>query len=62
MIEVIPGKETLLKDIKLIRERRGWIRVTVINASGDPLEGFGNWRVEPVGWVGSTTRWLNNAS
>jgi 5-hydroxyisourate hydrolase-like protein (transthyretin family) len=53
IIEVKPGRETLLEDLKLVSQIRRWIRVVVLNESGEPLQGFGNWRVEPVGWIGS---------
>jgi protocatechuate 3,4-dioxygenase beta subunit len=51
-VEVKPGRETLLDDITLRNEGRGWIRVTVVNRSGQSLEGFGSWRIGPPGWVG----------
>lgn len=53
MVEVKPGKETLLKDVKLVNQVRGWIVVTVVNQSGEPLENFGSWHVEPSGWIGA---------
>jgi hypothetical protein len=53
VVEIGAGRETLLDDVKLVRERRGWIRVSVFNETGQPLEGFGDWRVEPPGWIGS---------
>jgi hypothetical protein len=53
LVEVRAGRETLLDEVKLVKERRGWIRVTVFNETGHALEGFGDWRVEPVGWIGS---------
>lgn len=53
VVEVRAGRETLLDDVKLVKERRGWIRVTVFNETGQSLEGLGDWRVEPVGWIGS---------
>ena len=53
MIEVKPGRETLLEDTRLLSENRKWIRIVVINESGESLEDFGNWQVEPPGWMGS---------
>jgi protocatechuate 3,4-dioxygenase beta subunit len=53
LVEVKQGRETLLNDIKLKDERRSWIRVTIVNESGEPLEGFGSWIVKPADWVGS---------
>jgi hypothetical protein len=53
IVEVKPGRETLLEDLTLVSQIRRWIRVVVMNESGEPLQGFGNWRVEPVGWIGS---------
>ena len=53
MVEVKPGKETLIEDVRLVNETRGWIRVAVINQSGESLEDFGNWHVEPSGWIGA---------
>jgi hypothetical protein len=53
IIEVKPGSETLLEDVRLKDERRAWIRVRVINESGQPLEGFGSWSLKPVNWIGS---------
>jgi Carboxypeptidase regulatory-like domain len=47
------GRETLLNDIHLKEERRTWIRISVINESGQPLEGFGEWDAKPAGWIGS---------
>jgi hypothetical protein len=47
------GRETLLNDIHLKEERRTWIRVSVMNSSGQPLEGFGDWEAKPAGWIGS---------
>ena len=43
----------MLNDVKLKHERRSWIRVRVINESGQPLEGFGTWSLKPPNWVGS---------
>jgi Carboxypeptidase regulatory-like domain len=51
-VDAKPGRETLLEDMTLTDERRGWIRVIVINESGESLEGFGSWRIGPPGWVG----------
>jgi len=53
LVEVKQGRETLLNDIKLKNERRSWIRVTIINESGESLEGFGDWTIKPPNWVGS---------
>jgi hypothetical protein len=53
LVEVKQGRETLLNDIKLKNERRSWIRVTIVNESGESLEGFGSWIVKPASWVGS---------
>jgi hypothetical protein len=53
IIEVKPGRETLLEDLKLVSQIRRWIRVVVMNESGEPLQGFGSWHVEPAGWIGS---------
>jgi len=53
MVEVMPGRETLLKDIKMKNERRSWIRVTIVNESGQSLEGFGSWTVKPPDWIGA---------
>lgn len=52
-VEVNPGRETLLADATLKNERRSWIRVIVVNESGEPLEGFGTWTVKPPDWIGS---------
>src|SRR5688572_66043 len=52
-VEIQAGRETLLKDVRLKNERRAWIRVRVINESGRQLEGFGNWSLKPVNWIGS---------
>jgi len=52
-VEVKQGRETLLKDIHLKNDRRFWIRVTVMNESGESLEGFGSWIVKPADWVGA---------
>jgi protocatechuate 3,4-dioxygenase beta subunit len=52
-IEVKAGRESLLDDVRLIHQNRGWIRVVLVNESGEPLENLGNWQVEPPGWVGS---------
>jgi hypothetical protein len=52
-VEVKPGRETRLEDMKLVNRIRRWIRIAVANKSGEPLEGFGDWRVEPAGWIGS---------
>ena len=52
-VEVHPGRETLLEDIRLKNEKRGWIRVAVINESGQSLENMGTWKVGPPGWIGS---------
>jgi hypothetical protein len=43
VVQVEPGRETLLKDAKLKNSQRAWVRVRVINQSGQPLEGFGDW-------------------
>jgi hypothetical protein len=48
LVDVMPGRETLLKDIRLKNERRSWIRITVVNESGESLEGFGSWTVKPA--------------
>jgi hypothetical protein len=53
IVEATRGRETLLKDVTLKNESRGWIRVAVVNESGQPLESLGNWRVGPPGWVGA---------
>ena len=53
MVEVRPGKETLLEDVRLVNHIRGWIRIALINQSGESLENFGNWRVKPSGWIGA---------
>jgi hypothetical protein len=53
IIEVKPGSETLLENVRLKDERRAWIRVRVINESGQQLEGFGTWSLKPVNWIGS---------
>ena len=53
LVEVNQARETLLRDIKLKEERRAWIRVTIVNESGESLEGFGSWIVKPANWVGS---------
>jgi hypothetical protein len=53
MVEVNPGRETLLDDLTLVNQVRNWIRITVKNESGEPLQNFGNWHVEPAGWVGT---------
>jgi Carboxypeptidase regulatory-like domain len=52
-VEVNPGRETLLADTTLKNERRTWIRVLIVNESGEPLEGFGTWNVKPPDWIGS---------
>jgi protocatechuate 3,4-dioxygenase beta subunit len=52
-VEVKAGRETLLDDIKLKNEKRSWIRVAVINESGQSLEGMGTWKVAPPDWIGS---------
>lgn len=53
LMDVTSGGETLLDDVKLKQERRGWIRVLVLNESGTPLEGLGNWELRPQAWVGA---------
>jgi len=53
LVEVTQGRDTLLNDIRLKDERRSWIRVTVVNESGQPLEGFGGWTVKPANWIGA---------
>ena len=53
IVDVQPGQETLLDDVKLKQEQRRWIRVRVMNESGEPLEGFGTWSLKPPDWVGS---------
>jgi hypothetical protein len=53
MVEVKPGKETLVEDLKLMNQVRRWIRVALINQSGEPLENFGSWHIEPSGWIGA---------
>jgi hypothetical protein len=53
LVEVKPGRETLLEDLTLKNERRTWIRVTIVNESGVPLEGFGTWDAKPADWIGS---------
>ncbi len=53
VIQVKPGMETLLKDVKIPEETRGWIRLGLVNQTGEPLEGFGSWQVRPQGWIGS---------
>jgi len=53
LVDVMPGRETLLKDIRLKNERRSWIRITVVNDSGESLEGFGSWTVKPAHWIGT---------
>jgi hypothetical protein len=50
---VKPGSETLLDDIRLQEERRGWIRLLVMNQSGESLEGLGEWELRPPGWIGA---------
>jgi len=52
-VDVMPGRETLLRDIRLKNERRSWIRITVVNDSGESLEGFGSWTVKPAHWIGT---------
>jgi len=52
-IDVKQGRETLLEDVKLVTEERGWIRIVVLNESGESLENFGNWQIKPPGWVGA---------
>lgn len=52
-VEVKPGKETLLEDVKLVNQKWGWIRIVVVNQSGESLEDIGSWQVKPPGWVGS---------
>jgi protocatechuate 3,4-dioxygenase beta subunit len=52
-VEIKPARETMLNDLKLVNESRGWIRIALVNESGESLEGFGNWQVEPAGWMGS---------
>jgi hypothetical protein len=52
-VEVVSGRETLLNDVKLKQERRGWIRVAVANESGTPLEGLGSWELRPPAWIGA---------
>jgi hypothetical protein len=52
-VRVQPGRESLLDDITLKSERRGWIRVLVMNESGESLESFGAWSIAPPGWIGS---------
>jgi protocatechuate 3,4-dioxygenase beta subunit len=52
-VDVKPGRETLLADTTLKKERRSWIRVLIVNESGEPLEGFGTWTVKPPDWIGS---------
>jgi hypothetical protein len=47
------GRETLLKDVQLKDERGGWIRLLVVNETGESLEGLGNWEVRPPGWIGA---------
>jgi hypothetical protein len=66
VIVVSPGRETRLDDVQLTTGRRGWIRVIVDDRSGENLEGFGTWSLEPSGWVGSgyprvEQRIVNNA-
>jgi protocatechuate 3,4-dioxygenase beta subunit len=53
IVEVKPGKNTLLEDLTLVNRVRQWIRVAVINKSGEPLENFGSWHIEPSGWIGA---------
>jgi protocatechuate 3,4-dioxygenase beta subunit len=53
VVQVEPGRETLLKDAKLKNSQRAWVRVRVINQSGQPLEGFGDWTFKPPDWIGS---------
>lgn len=53
LVDVKSGRETLLDDVKLKSDRRGWIRVIVVNESGEPLEGMGNWEVRPPNWIGA---------
>ena len=48
LVDVKPGRETLLEDLTLKNERRTWIRVTIVNESGVPLEGFGTWDAKPA--------------
>src|SRR6185436_2199594 len=31
----------------------GWIRIAVVNQTGESLEGLGKWQMKPVGWVGA---------
>ncbi|HET9219615.1 MAG TPA: carboxypeptidase-like regulatory domain-containing protein [Terriglobia bacterium] len=52
-VHVQPGRETLLNDVKLKTARRAWVRVSVINQSGESLEGFGSWTFKPQDWIGS---------
>ena len=52
-VHVQPGRETLLNDVKLKTARRAWVRVSVINQSGESLEGFGTWTFKPPDWIGS---------
>ena len=50
---VSAGRETRLDDMKLMVDQRGWIKVYVMDRSEENLEGFGQWSMEPPGWVGS---------
>jgi protocatechuate 3,4-dioxygenase beta subunit len=52
-VEVQSGREKLLEDVTLKNEKRAWIRVLVVNETGQPLDGFGDWSVAPPGWIGS---------
>jgi protocatechuate 3,4-dioxygenase beta subunit len=63
---VSPGRETRLEDVRLVSGQRGWIRVFVVDRSGESLEGFGSWSLEPPDWIGSgyprvQQRIVNNA-
>lgn len=64
-IDVKPGRESLLDDVQLVHQNRGWIRIVTVNESEESLENFGRWQVKPSGWVGSAypfeyQRFLNN--
>jgi protocatechuate 3,4-dioxygenase beta subunit len=52
-VNVDPGKEVRLDDVKLQGAKRGWIKIAILDESGEDLEGLGAWQIEPPGWVGS---------
>ena len=53
MVEVVRGRESLVPDVTIKNERRGWIRAVVVNESGEALEGLGEWEMRPPGWIGA---------